>query len=110
MHDVANSYTYIYICTYSYLSIDDNTDPTRLCSCIDTHIHVDTHIQKPTHQTSYVMMRLHHLLYERLQTARGICEQARDAKGASVAHPLKVSWCRIGGLLVAVIVVGCGRG
>lgn len=42
-------------------------------------------------QTSYVMMRLHHLLYERLQTAREICEQARDAKGASAAHPLKVS-------------------
>lgn len=53
------------------------------------------------------MMRLHHLLYERLQTARGICEQARDAKGASVAHPLKVGWDRIGGLLVAVVVVGC---
>ncbi len=41
-------------------------------------------------QTLYVMMRLHHLLYERLQAAREICEQARQAKGASAAHPLKV--------------------
>lgn len=41
-------------------------------------------------QTLYVMMRLHHLLYERLQAARDICEQARSAKGASAQHPLKV--------------------
>ncbi|KAM3567284.1 hypothetical protein VYU27_010568, partial [Nannochloropsis oceanica] len=48
-------------------------------------------------QTLYVMMRLHHLLYQRLQTAREICEAtareiceaARTSKEVSAAHPLK---------------------